>query len=90
MNHKHLHHHQQTDQAAAAAADSSDEPYLIPDPMNATDIEAEYISAIATLQPPPLPSLFLRIAPYLNGRYHIGEISYRESVPKKDLRLLLK
>lgn len=58
--------------------------------MNPTYIEAEYLAVIAALQPPPLPSLFLRIAPYLNGRYHIGEISYRESVPKKDLRLLLK
>lgn len=39
---------------------ANDEPYLIPDPMNPTDIESEYLALIAGLQPPPLPAFFLR------------------------------
>lgn len=68
---------------------ASDEPYLIPDAINPSPIETEYLALLASTQPPPFSSIFLKIARYLCGRYHINEISYRENISKRDLKLLL-
>ena len=70
--------------------------------MNASDVEAEYVphplispillrylALIASSQPPPYSSIFLRLACYLSGNFNVNEISHRERVGVKDLKLLL-
>ncbi|KAJ3222192.1 Nitrogen permease regulator-like 3 [Clydaea vesicula] len=68
---------------------ANDEPYLMPNPMAPNDIELEYLQLISNFQPPPYNEIFLKIAPYLGGKYHVGEISFRENIRNKELKLVL-
>ncbi|KND02915.1 uncharacterized protein SPPG_01996 [Spizellomyces punctatus DAOM BR117] len=62
---------------------------FIPDPARATEVEREWINKLAYEHPPAIGSLFLRLAPYFSGKYHVEEIVFRENLTKKDLRTIL-
>ncbi|KAI9106241.1 nitrogen permease regulator of amino acid transport activity 3-domain-containing protein [Phlyctochytrium arcticum] len=62
---------------------------FIPDPACPTDQERAWINALAAEQPTAIAVLFLRLAPYFSGKYHVEEIVFRENLTKKDLRTVL-
>ncbi|KAJ3172301.1 Nitrogen permease regulator 3 [Irineochytrium annulatum] len=50
----------------------------------------EWIQILTLRQPPNIGSLFQRLAPYFNGRYHTEEIIFRESISRKEFKLVLR
>ncbi|KAJ3037681.1 Nitrogen permease regulator 3 [Rhizophlyctis rosea] len=68
----------------------SDEPVIIADPMNCSDMEREWIGMVANTQPQPVAALFLRLVPYFTGKYHVEEIVFRENIARKDLKTILR
>ena len=52
-----------------------DDPYIIADP------------SIARYQP---AAPIIRLVPYFNGRFHVEEIMYREAIPWKDVKVILR
>lgn len=67
---------------------SSDNSSIIPNPSETSDIENEWIKALAATQP-QAESLFLRLVPYFTGKYHVEEIIFRENLTRKDLKIIL-
>ncbi|KAK5667375.1 Nitrogen permease regulator 3 [Batrachochytrium dendrobatidis] len=65
----------------------SDHPSIFTDPGNLSEQEASWIATIANSQPPPLAALFTRLVPYFNGRIHVEEILFRESIARYATRL---
>ncbi|TPX58143.1 hypothetical protein SpCBS45565_g08071 [Spizellomyces sp. 'palustris'] len=55
---------------------------FIPDPARVTEVEREWINKLAYEHPPAIGSLFLRLAPYFSGKYHVEEIVFRENLTK--------
>ncbi|KAI8925788.1 nitrogen permease regulator of amino acid transport activity 3-domain-containing protein [Entophlyctis helioformis] len=64
-------------------------PTMIRDLSNPTPQEREWIAAMAGTQP-QLAELFTRMVPYFNGRYHVEEILYLESISRKELKMIIK
>ncbi|KAJ3300685.1 Nitrogen permease regulator 3 [Borealophlyctis nickersoniae] len=66
-----------------------EEPIIVPDPEQASDLEREWIAMVANTQPQPVASLFLRLVRYFAGKLHVEEIVFRENITRKDLKTIL-
>ncbi|KAJ3414584.1 Nitrogen permease regulator-like 3 [Chytridiales sp. JEL 0842] len=66
-----------------------DDPLILVEPGEATDVQKDWINTIALHQPPPIATLFLRLVRYFNGHFHMEEIIFRESIIRKDFKLIL-
>ncbi|KAJ1334556.1 hypothetical protein BSLG_007711 [Batrachochytrium salamandrivorans] len=64
-------------------------PSILTDPTNLNEQEVQWIAKIANSQSPPLAALFTRLVPYFNGRVHVEEILFRESIARKDLKSVI-
>ncbi|TPX72071.1 hypothetical protein CcCBS67573_g05912 [Chytriomyces confervae] len=62
---------------------------IIKSPADAPEHEWELIKRVAATQPAPLSDLFMRLAPYFDGKLCTEEIMYRESLSSRDLKVVL-
>jgi hypothetical protein len=72
------------------AVDNDEESLLILEPADANETEREWINLVALHQPTPVANLFLRLVRYFNGHFHTEEIVFRESILRKDFKLILR
>ncbi|KAJ3295965.1 hypothetical protein HDU76_006774 [Blyttiomyces sp. JEL0837] len=81
--------HDNNNSASKTTSTAEEESIIIADPETATPEQRDWINRIAVFQPAPVAAVFLRLVPYFNGRFHSEEIIFRESMPRKDFKLVL-
>ncbi|KAJ3316920.1 hypothetical protein HDV06_002624 [Boothiomyces sp. JEL0866] len=63
---------------------------IVSDPANPTLFESELINQFIKEQHnPQIKNLLTRLIPYMNGKFHLDEITFQENLTRKELKLVL-
>ena len=71
-----------------AHQEESHQSKLISHPENSNQLQP-CLENMMKRYPPSIMHLFSRILPYLNGKYHVDEIIYRENLTRKELKMIV-
>ncbi|RIA89323.1 nitrogen permease regulator of amino acid transport activity 3-domain-containing protein [Glomus cerebriforme] len=71
-------------------ASSMDDTAIISPFEKASDNETEWLNNFVSNQPKETVALFKRLIKYFNGKHHVDEILFRESLKPRDLSKILK
>jgi hypothetical protein len=70
--------------------DIDDSSVLILNPHKPDEKDQSLLKSMVQNHTSAISHVFLRILPYLNGRYDVDEIIYRESITRKELKSVVK